>query len=293
MRITHAQSIMRSKMKKLLLAFLCLSFSGLQAQTVQDSIAIATAPWRVLSSAGGVTVRQMAFPALYGAPQTISIVETRLTGGRRVGIAVTGQGKTVGATADSVGALAAVNGSYFDMKRFNSVCCLKVDGQVVDTTETQELSLRVTGAILVDGRKLRIMPWNRQTELGDRRRRGTLLASGPLLLRGGRPCDLTGCDSGFVATRHPRTAIATMGNGKLLFVAIDGRAPGHAGGMSLPQLAHFLRVIGCRDAINMDGGGSTTLWAAACGGVVNHPCDNRRFDHQGERKVANAIYVYR
>ncbi|WP_262499395.1 phosphodiester glycosidase family protein [Segatella baroniae] len=35
--------------------------------------------------------------------------------------------------------------------------------------------------------------------------------------------------------------------------------------MSLPQLAHFLRVIGCRDAINMDGGGSTTLWAAACG----------------------------
>ncbi|MBO1364272.1 phosphodiester glycosidase family protein [Prevotella sp. A2931] len=281
------------KTSRLLLAFFWLFSGSLRGQTVQDSLAIAAAQWQVLSSCDGMTVRQMMFPRLYGVPQTVSIAEIRLKGENKVGISVIERGTTVSGMADNVGALVAVNGSYFNMERGNSVCYLKINGQVVNTTETQELASRVTGAIHADGKRLRIMPWNRQTELTDRHRRGTLLASGPLLLMAGRPCDLTGCDSGFVATRHPRTAIATVGNDKLLFITVDGRATARAVGMNLIELAHFLRVIGCRDAINMDGGGSTTLWVKSLGGVVNHPCDNRQFDHQGERKVANIIYVYK
>ncbi|MCR5710669.1 MAG: phosphodiester glycosidase family protein, partial [Bacteroidales bacterium] len=50
-------------------------------------------------------------------------------------------------------------------------------------------------------------------------------------------------------------------------------------------------ALGCRDAINLDGGGSTTM--VVSGRIVNHPCDNRKFDPAGERSVANAICISR
>ena len=54
-----------------------------------------------------------------------------------------------------------------------------------------------------------------------------------------------------------------------------------------------IRVLGGEDALNLDGGGSTTLWlsGASDNGVVNYPCDNGRFDHAGERKVPNILYI--
>ena len=44
-------------------------------------------------------------------------------------------------------------------------------------------------------------------------------------------------------------------------------------------------------AINLDGGGSSALWSKETG-VINHPRDNRKFDHEGERSVPNLIVVY-
>ena len=47
------------------------------------------------------------------------------------------------------------------------------------------------------------------------------------------------------------------------------------------------------DAINLDGGGSTTLWITNYkdNGVVNFPTDNKKWDHEGERKVANVVLL--
>ena len=61
-----------------------------------------------------------------------------------------------------------------------------------------------------------------------------------------------------------------------------------------PELAHLIRILGGEDALNLDGGGSTTLWlsGASDDGVVNYPCDNGRFDHAGERKVPNILYIH-
>ena len=50
------------------------------------------------------------------------------------------------------------------------------------------------------------------------------------------------------------------------------------------------RLLGLVDALNLDGGGSSTLWTARKG-VLNHPYDNHRFDHAGERAVPNCIVV--
>ena len=74
-------------------------------------------------------------------------------------------------------ALAAINGSYFDMKHGNSVCFLKTDRQVIDTTTINEFKLRVTGAVYERKGKMKLIPWNRQIEKKYKRKVGTILAS--------------------------------------------------------------------------------------------------------------------
>jgi exopolysaccharide biosynthesis protein len=87
----------------------------------------------------------------------------------------------------------------------------------------------------------------------------------------------------FVETRHPRTAVAKLKDGKFLMITVDGRSES-SGGISLLDLARYLRELGATDAMNLDGGGSTTMWLD--GAVVNHPSDK-----EGERKVSDALIV--
>jgi len=89
----------------------------------------------------------------------------------------------------------------------------------------------------------------------------------------------------FVETRHPRTAVARLKNGKFLMVTVDGRQPNVSVGMNLNELAEMLLEFGAIDAMNFDGGGSTTMFLG--GKVVNHPSDK-----EGERKVSDAILVF-
>jgi exopolysaccharide biosynthesis protein len=65
---------------------------------------------------------------------------------------------------------------------------------------------------------------------------------------------------------------------------VDGRSE-LADGMSLYELQDYLLDLGCTDAINLDGGGSTTLWTNSQG-VVNSPSDK-----SGERPVANVLLI--
>ena len=88
----------------------------------------------------------------------------------------------------------------------------------------------------------------------------------------------------FVEMRHPRTAVAKMKNGKFLMITVDGRQPGVSVGMTLQELADYLFSLGAVDAMNLDGGGSTTMFLD--GKVVNTPSDK-----EGERKVSDAIIV--
>lgn len=88
----------------------------------------------------------------------------------------------------------------------------------------------------------------------------------------------------FVETRHPRTAVAKLKDGKFLMVTVDGRQPGVSVGMSLQELAEYILSLGATDAMNLDGGGSTTMFLD--GKVVNTPSDK-----EGERKIGDAIVV--
>ncbi|MBE6036855.1 MAG: hypothetical protein E7223_04430 [Clostridiales bacterium] len=61
------------------------------------------------------------------------------------------------------------------------------------------------------------------------------------------------------STRAPRTAVGVLENGKVVYYTADGRQSGYSGGLTLKELADRMKELGCVDAINMDGGGSTTL----------------------------------
>jgi exopolysaccharide biosynthesis protein len=95
-----------------------------------------------------------------------------------------------------------------------------------------------------------------------------------------------------VINRHPRTTIGLKNTRKAVLLTLDGRT-GEAAGMTLKELAHLMTLLRCHDAVNLDGGGSTTMWIRGkpFNGVVNMPCDNKKFDHEGERAVSDILII--
>ena len=88
----------------------------------------------------------------------------------------------------------------------------------------------------------------------------------------------------FAQTRHPRTLVGTHADGSIWLVTVDGRQPRLSAGMSLFELRALVQRLGLRNALNLDGGGSTTMWAA--GRIVNSPSDAA-----GPRKVSDALII--
>lgn len=74
-------------------------------------------------------------------------------------------------------------------------------------------------------------------------------------------------------------------------VVIDGRFKGSADCANIYETAYICSLLGMTDAINLDGGGSSALWTKETG-VMSYPRDNKRFDHDEERRVPNLIAVY-
>ena len=222
--------------KKLTLAGLLLLHAAiwLQAQTKADSVAIVSAQWETSSPREGVTLKCAAIGHLYGGPQYISIVEVEPRKALRAGIALSAPPAPTSAMAQAHKAVAAINGSYFNMKKGNSVCFLQLDGEVIDTTTTAELNLRVNGAVQIKKGRLRILPWSKKIE-ESYHGKNDVLASGPMLLQRGNISNWEACDSSFVHTKHPRSAVVVEKDGTTWFVTVDGRAPGHANGMSIPE----------------------------------------------------------
>jgi hypothetical protein len=113
-----------------------------------------------------------------------------------------------------------------------------------------------------------------------------IVAGVPLLIKNGKidiTWEMEKSSKSFVETKHPRTAVAKLKSGKFLLMTVDGRSES-SGGISLTDLAALLLEFGATDAMNLDGGGSTTMFMD--GKIVNHPSDK-----EGERKVSDALLV--
>lgn len=252
-----------------------------------DSLAVIQQDWSEQRVKKGIVWKQAHFEDLFGGKQAVNLIEIDLKRQhKKLKLAGVSQGmKLTSDFARENRAAVAVNGGFFNTKIGGAVDFIKIDGTVINVSSNKHP--RSNAYLVFDKKSVKIIP-RTQDSIRDRSADNVLL-SGPLLLSDSEFAALD--DSKFNDNKHPRTAVALRGN-TLIFITIDGRnAMSH--GVSLPELSKFLKWYGCEDAMNLDGGGSTTMYVKGQpdNGVVNYPSDNKKFDHQGERPVANILYI--
>jgi putative cell wall-binding protein len=112
-----------------------------------------------------------------------------------------------------------------------------------------------------------------------------VLGGNVTLVHGGAvSTDITMNSGPFYDVRAARTAVCALRDQTMLLVTIDGGQPGYSTGMTPRELADYLVSLGCFDALNLDGGGSTAL-------VVDGVLANRPSDHAGQRAVSTSLFV--
>ncbi len=113
-----------------------------------------------------------------------------------------------------------------------------------------------------------------------------IVGGGPFLIRNGKEfidAEGQGFQKGFYQNRHPRTAMGLTARGEVVMVVVDGRQEMSVGA-SLQELADIMERLECVQAINLDGGGSSTI--NLFGLTLNRPSDG------SERKVANSVLLF-
>lgn len=220
---------------------------------------------------------------MFDSPQSISVVRYKASKHRTMIVNdVREMADSTSALARRYGAAGAINGSYFNMKELTPTTLVIDDGVQEGTTVESEKNSRTDGVVAIKGKRRIIIGY----DLPERCREA--LASGPVLLQDGRPARKEWPEDSFYTSRHPRTVMGTTADGWVYFIVVDGRFRGQAAGASIPEAVSIAAMFGLKDAINLDGGGSSTLWTESLG-VLSHPSDNRKYDHAGQRIVPNAV----
>lgn len=263
-----------------------------------DSMRVANAEWSV-DTLEGFYLKRYHFGegALFCSAQHLFVIEIPARSHRRLAFVSDTALTEVSTLAERNGAFAAVNGSFFDMDAGNPVCYLRIDGKPIGentpakTDSVNRKYYQYATLALRGGRaRLAVPDSNRlwENSLSD----SNIMTAGPMLLRKGEMVPQRD-DRTFVTQRHNRTALGLRPDGTTLLVVADGRFKHQAEGLTLSELELVMRWLGCSDAINLDGGGSSTMYVQGkpYGGVVNYPSDNRQHDHEGQRPVSNAILV--
>jgi hypothetical protein len=190
----------------------------------------------------------------------------------------------------------AIVGGFFLRPDGPALGELWIHGRRIETESVPDPYGGARAAIHVDGGEIRIAP---RSELPPCPA-GHLLQAGPLLVRDGAPLhdphDVEGFvasahqfDSDITAGRHPRAALAAS-HEELIALVCDGRRSGLDTGLTLVELAELLAGLGAREAINLDGGGSTAL--VHRGQLLNRPYDDQDRPSRSLRPVATAAIFH-
>lgn len=267
-----------------------------------DSLNFVSVRWNIDTIAQGVVYKnvQLSNNEIFNSNQFVCILEILPQSKVRLAFAHRPQRTLTSQIACANNALAAVNGSFFDMDKHNPICYLRIDGQQVgentpQKSDTINRKYYQYATIVLDslGRPLLIVPDSNRhwEETFFDRTVSNVMTAGPMLIRNGKAVPQRD-DRTFVTQRHNRTALGLKPDGTVLLFTVDGRMK-QSNGMTLNELVQTMIWLGCTEAINLDGGGSTTLYLRGRpeNGVVNYPTDNGRFDHKGERKVSNVIML--
>ena len=239
--------------------------------------------WYNREIAPGVTLRTKVYTDLFGRDETGSVLEVDLSEPgveiRALGGAGCARTSNLG---EQAGAVAAINGGFFG-DGCGSVSLLKIDGTLVAANSVTRSAFGVSteGEAMIELIAAGADWPEAHQAVGGMPR---IVSDGEVDVRD----DEESVSSSFVTTLHPRTAIGIDEGGDLIMATIDGRTS-HGDGLPLDELAQWMVWLGSVDALNLDGGGSTTLWVASelFDGVVNFPSDS-----SGERYVGSAIGVF-
>ncbi len=285
------------KKKTLLLTIALFAASaGLWAQQ-NDSLTFAKAKWDTKKVAKGIVWKQYHFKdaeKIFGAEEFVNVIEVDQKKAKKR-FAFYHKPENLSRTSNAAiekDAVVAINGTFYNMRPpYNSVCFFKVDGRIIYARKGN-MADRENGTVLIDGKgRLSLSAVDGTEDKWEEKQDApSMMSSGPMLVDGSKRIELS--KSSFNTLRHPRTAIATDGN-KVYLITVDGRSKGNSLGVNLNELASMLIWLGAEKGLNLDGGGSTTMYVKGEpeNGIVNRPSDNQKFDNKGERRVANSILL--
>ena len=262
----------------------------------RDSLAFVNGNWRI-DTLDGMVLRQCHFDGkeLFASNQQIFVLEIPDTSHYTLAFAHEPRRTKTSEMAQKHGAVAAVNGSFFDMDKHFPICYLRIDsvniGENTPGKDTVNRKYYQYGTLCLSHDNVFILKTDSSRRWEEALPYPDIMTAGPLLIWHDT-LQYMRDDRTFVTNRHNRTAVGIREDGTVLFFVADGRFK-QAEGLSLTELQQILRWLGCRDALNLDGGGSTTLFLniGDYHSVVNCPSDNGRFDHDGERGVSNAVLI--
>ena len=175
-------------------------------------------------------------------------------------------------TADSVGAVLAVNGDNYGSRERGYVIRNGVLYRETPASDQEDLAIWSDGSFSIIRELLEQGAWQ-------------VFSFGPGLLEEGELLVEARDEVDRARASNPRTALGQIGEGHYVLVVSDGRSD-ESEGLSLYELAQFLQRLGVQTAYNLDGGGSSTM--VFLGQVVNRPVGGRG---SGQRAVTDIVYV--
>ena len=281
--------------RRLVVAIFASTFAlCLHAQ--RDSLAFANGPWQT-DTLDGMVLKQCRFEGqkLFASNQQVFVLEIPDTAHYTLAFAREPRRTKTSEMAQKHDAVAAINGSFFDMDQHFPVCYLRIDsvelGENTPGKDTVNRKYYQYGTICLSHDSVFILKTDSPRHWEEALPYPDIMTAGPLLIWHDTLQHMRD-DRTFVTNRHNRTAVGIRDDGTVLLLVADGRHK-QAEGLSLTELQQIFRWLGCRDALNLDGGGSTTLFLniGDYQGIANCPSDNGRFDHEGERGVSNAVLI--
>lgn len=245
----------------------------------------------------------------FGAQQFVNVLSLDMNcEDYELDFVVLDRGDSLSSVAIKQDAVVAINGTYEWDASF-----VKADGKVFSEITLPSDHLRYwkhEGAVAYDGKRVEIGYGDKSSYL--KNTMPDIFSSSPMLIDNYKPVgatfigDISNIDIRKLPSedyrrhqgvRHPRTVVALTRSNRVLLITIDGRSKNSAG-MSAKEVTEFLcEYFNPRYALNMDGGGSTTMYIKGSGesltDVINYPTDNKRYDHYGQRRVSTHILVKR
>nr|MBC7611306.1 phosphodiester glycosidase family protein [Pseudopedobacter sp.] len=276
-------------MKLIFTAFIL--FISISAFSQTDSLTFMKAKWETQRITSGVKLKQHQFSQLFGGSKYVNMLEIKNK--KKLKFSFDYEPKDLVLTSDfgkKNDALAAINGTFFDTKNGGSVAFLKINHQVINQSVKRpngKRTLFADAGVVINKGKIGIVNWNGEDGWEEKLSDENVMLSGPLVVYRHQIMLIDTADT-FNKTKHPRSFLV-ISKRKTYLIAVDGRNE-FAGGMSMTELAKISMWLNADAALNLDGGGSTGLYVKDLG-IVNHPSDNKKFDHDGERKVANVILL--